>query len=81
LIGFKAESDISKKDLIKSAQKKLLESKADMIIANDIGTKYQRNSDSNEVFIIDSKRVRSSGWKRKEKIVRFIRKEIEKNLQ
>jgi len=81
LIGFKAESDISKKDLIKSAQKKLLESNADMIIANDIGSKYQKNSNNNEVFIIDSKNVRSSGWKKKEKIVKFIRKEIEQTLK
>jgi len=81
LIGFKAESDISKKDLIKSAQKKLLESNADMIIANDIGSKYQKNSNNNEVFIIDSKKVRSSGWKKKEKIVKFIRKEIEQTLK
>lgn len=81
LVGFKAESDISKKDLIKSAQKKLLESNADMIIANDIGSKYQKNSDSNEVFIIDSEKFRSSGWKKKEKIVKFIRKEIEQKMQ
>ena len=81
LIGFKAESNISKKDLIKSGQKKLIESNSDMIIANDIGSKYQKNSDMNEVFIIDSKRVKSSGWKKKERIVKIIRKEIEQKLK
>ena len=80
LVGFKAESNISKKDLIKSAKKKLVESNADMIIANDIGSKYQKNSCSNEVLIIDSKKIRSSGWKKKERIVKFIKKEIERRL-
>ena len=80
LIGFKAEANLSKKDLIKSAQKKLKESSADMIIANDIGSKYQTNSNNNEVLIIDSGKVRSSGWKKKEKIARFIRNEIEHKI-
>ena len=51
-----------------------------MIIANDIGSKYQKNSSSNEVLIIDSKKIRSSGWKKKERIVKFIKKEIERRL-
>jgi len=81
LVGFKAEANLSKKDLIKSAQKKLKESNADMIIANDIGSKYQKNSNNNEVLIIGSGKVHSSGWKNKEKIARFIRKEIERKLE
>lgn len=81
LVGFKAEANLSKKDLIKSAQKKLKESGADMIIANDIGSKYQKNSNNNEVLIIGSGKVHSSGWKKKEKIAKFIRKEIERKLE
>jgi len=81
LVGFKAEANISKKDLVESAQKKLKESSADMIIANDIGLKYQKNSHSNEVFIIDSGKIRSSGWKKKERVVKFIRNEIEKKMK
>lgn len=81
LIGFKAEANISKSDLIKSARKKLHDSNADMIIANDIGLKYQKNPNSNEIFIIDSSKVRTSGWKKKEKIVKFILKEIEMKLK
>ncbi len=81
LVGFKAEANLSKKDLIKSAQKKLKESNADMIIANDIGSKYQKNSNNNEVLIIGSGKVHSSGWKKKEKIAKFIRKEIERKLE
>jgi phosphopantothenoylcysteine decarboxylase/phosphopantothenate--cysteine ligase len=81
LIGFKAEVNISKNALIKSAQKKMKESNADIIIANDIGTKYQKNTNNNEVLFIDSKKIVSSGRKKKENIVKFIRKEIEKRLE
>ena len=82
LIGFKAEANISKNALINIAQKKLKESNADMIIANDIGSsRYKKNPDNNEVLIIDSKKVRASGWKNKQKIVKFIRKEIENKLK
>jgi len=81
LIGFKAETNLTKNELIKSARKKLKDSNADMIIANDIGSKYQKNTDNNEVLIVDSKKAISSGWKRKEKIAKFIIKEIEKKLE
>jgi phosphopantothenoylcysteine decarboxylase/phosphopantothenate--cysteine ligase len=81
LIGFKAETNLTKSALIKSAQKKMKESDADIIIANDIGTKYQKNPNNNQVLIVDSNKITSSGWKKKEKIVKFIRKEIEKKLE
>lgn len=81
LVGFKAESNISKKNLIKLARKKQKESSADIIVANDIGTKYQKNTSNNEVIIVDEEKVISSGWKRKEKIAKIIRKEIEKRLK
>ena len=81
LIGFKAEANLSKKDLVNSAKKKLQESHADLIIANDIGfSKYKKNSNFNEVLVIDSDKVKSSGWKNKQKIAKFIRKEIENKL-
>ena len=82
LVGFKAEVNLSKKDLIRVARKKLQESNADIIIANNIGSsRYKKNSNNNEVLIIDSEKVRSSGWKKKQKIVKFIRKEIENKLK
>lgn len=82
LVGFKAETNLSKKDLIKSAQKKLQESNADMIVANDIGlSRYKKNPENNEVLIIDSGKVRSSGWRPKQKIAKLIRKEIENKLK
>jgi len=79
LIGFKAEANVSKKELVSRARKKLKESDADMMIANDIGSGYN-NSDYNEVFLVDSKNVVKTGRKTKAKIVKIIRKNIEKNL-
>ena len=81
LIGFKAETNLSKSALIKSAKMKLKESNADLIIANDIGTKYQKNPNNNQIIIVDEKKATISGWKRKEKIVKIIRKEIEKKIK
>jgi len=80
LVGFKAETNLSKKKLEESARKKLRESKADLIIANDIGTKYQKNPDFNEIILVNSKKTVSSGWKRKEKLAKLIRKQLEKVL-
>lgn len=82
LVGFKAETNISKNEMITLAKKKMNESNADMIIANDIGSsRYKKNPESNEVLIIDSDKVISSGWMKKEKIAKFIKKEIEHRLE
>ncbi len=80
LVGFKAETNLSKKKLEESARKKMRESKADLIVANDIGTKYQKNPDFNEIILVNSKKTISSGWKRKEKLAKIIRKQLEKIL-
>ena len=79
LIGFKAEANVSKKELVSRARKKLKESDADLMIANDIGSGYN-NSDYNEVFLVDSDSVVKTGRKTKSRIVKIIRKNIEKNL-
>jgi len=82
LVGFKAEANISKNEMIILGKKKMNESNADMIIANDIGSaRYKKNPESNEIFIIDSDKVTSSGWMKKEKIAKFIKKEIERRLK
>jgi phosphopantothenoylcysteine decarboxylase/phosphopantothenate--cysteine ligase len=79
LVGFKAEINISKEKLISLARKKLKESNADLIIANDIGLKkYKENPHFNNVIIVDSKKTIQSGWKNKIGIAKFIRKELEK---
>jgi len=63
-----------------SAREKMKESKADLIIANDIGEKYQKNPDYNEILLVNSGKTVSSGWKRKEKLAKLIKKELEKIL-
>jgi len=80
LVGFKAETNLSRKKLEESARKKMKEVKADLIIANDIGIKYQKNPDYNEIILVNSKKTVSSGWKRKEKLAKLIRKAIEKRV-
>jgi len=81
LVGFKAETNISKERLISEARKKLRESRADLIVANDIGLKkYKENPDYNNVIIVDLKKAIQSGWKKKLEIVKFVRKEIEKRI-
>ena len=54
LIGFKAETDISKKELVIRAKQKLRDSKADMIIANDIGKKYFKDTRYNDCLLYTS---------------------------
>jgi phosphopantothenoylcysteine decarboxylase/phosphopantothenate--cysteine ligase len=81
LVGFKAETNISKNDLIGKAREKISNSGCDLVIANDIGTKrYKKNPDYNNVLVIDSDKIKESGWKSKSKIVKFIRNEIEYRL-
>lgn len=81
LVGFKAETNVSKKVLVDSAIKKLRETNADMIVANDIGPKYQKNRELNDVLIVcrSGKTIRS-GRRTKLGISRFIRKQIEQKL-
>ena len=80
LIGFKAETDISKKELVVRAKQKLRDSKADMIIANDIGKKYFKDTRYNELLIVDSETVLTIGRNKKEKIAKLICKNIEKRI-
>ncbi len=81
LVGFKAEANISRRELEKRGRARLAESGADMIIANDIGSpRYRQNPSCNEVLIIDGEKSVSSGWKSKKRIARMITREIEKRV-
>ena len=81
LVGFKAETGVSKQELIKKAREKIIQAGCDLVIANDIGTKrYKKNPEYNNVISVDSKCITESGWKDKTKIAKFIRKEIEKRI-
>jgi phosphopantothenoylcysteine decarboxylase/phosphopantothenate--cysteine ligase len=82
LVGFKALARVTKKELEKEARKKMRECGADLMVANDIGSpRYRKNPENNEILIVGSKRTLSSGWKKKEKIVKLIRKEIENRIE
>jgi phosphopantothenoylcysteine decarboxylase/phosphopantothenate--cysteine ligase len=81
LVGFKAEADVSRKYLVNSAKKKMQISDADLIIANDVGSIYQKNPQLNEVLAINRDgKVISSGRKKKSEVVKFIKKQIEREL-
>ena len=81
LVGFKAEANISKKDLIEKAREKIKQSGCDLVIANDIGAKrYKEDPDYNSVIAVNSKTTSESGWKSKSKVVKFIKNEIEKQI-
>ena len=56
LVGFKAEYDITEKELIDRSYKRLKEMNMDLIVANDV-SKVDRgfNVDTNEVYILDQK--------------------------
>lgn len=54
LVGFKAEYNLSNEELINSARKRMKESGADLIVANDVSTEGGGfGSDNNKVFLID----------------------------
>jgi phosphopantothenoylcysteine decarboxylase/phosphopantothenate--cysteine ligase len=81
LVGFKALARVSKKELENEARRKMKDCKADLMVANDVGSpRYRKNPENNEVLIVDSKKVLDSGWKTKEKIAKLIKKEIERRI-
>ena len=82
LVGFKAETNVTKNQLIKLAKRKLIESSSDMIVANDIGSdRYRKNPMYNQVIIVDSEKTIVSSWTRKQKIAQFIKKQIELKMK
>lgn len=57
LVGFKAEYKVTDKELLEKAFRKLKQSNADLIVANDVGRKNTGfGSDASEVFVIDKKK-------------------------
>jgi phosphopantothenoylcysteine decarboxylase/phosphopantothenate--cysteine ligase len=57
LVAFRAEYKLSKKDLIGSGFKRLLEVDADLIVVNDVGKKgVGFGTETNEVFIVDKEK-------------------------
>jgi len=57
LVAFRAECRLPRKELIESAYQRLIEAKADLIVANDVSRKgVGFGTDTNEVFIVDKKK-------------------------
>ncbi|NVM37638.1 MAG: bifunctional phosphopantothenoylcysteine decarboxylase/phosphopantothenate--cysteine ligase CoaBC [Candidatus Lokiarchaeota archaeon] len=57
IVAFKAETNVSKSELIDRAYNRLVKSEVDLIVANDIGREdIGFNSKYNEIFIIDKKK-------------------------
>jgi phosphopantothenoylcysteine decarboxylase / phosphopantothenate---cysteine ligase len=57
LVAFKADYNVSDSALIDRAYKKLQESGADIVVANDLGRKgSEAGSDKNQVFVVDRKK-------------------------
>ena len=57
LVAFKADYNVSDSVLIDKAYKKLQESGADIVVANDLGRKgSEAGSNKNQVFIVDKKK-------------------------
>ncbi|MFX1573087.1 MAG: bifunctional phosphopantothenoylcysteine decarboxylase/phosphopantothenate--cysteine ligase CoaBC [Promethearchaeota archaeon] len=57
IVAFKAETNVSKTELIERAYNRLVKSEADLVVANDIGRDdIGFSSKYNEVFIIDKKK-------------------------
>jgi len=57
LVAFKADYDVADSALVEKAYKKLQESRADVVVANDLGRKgSEAGSDRNQVFIVDKKK-------------------------
>ena len=51
-----------------------------MIIANDIGQKYNKDTNYNEIIIVDSKNTINIPRTKKEKLSKIICKNIEKRF-
>ena len=63
LIGFKAESGVSREELVKSAKSLLKKAKADFVVANDVG-KVGFGGEGSEVIVVGKKLVSVKGSKR-----------------
>jgi len=80
LVGFKAEADVSRVALIRSARASMAESGADLVVANDVGSEYKRRPGSNNVIVVSPSSESESGWRKKEAVAGFIKRAIEAEL-
>lgn len=78
LVGFKAESGVSRKSLVARARAKMSECKADMMVANDVKT---RKLTKNRILIVDADSVLESRLQTVEAHARLIKSEIESRFK
>ncbi|NYB51859.1 MAG: bifunctional phosphopantothenoylcysteine decarboxylase/phosphopantothenate--cysteine ligase CoaBC [Methanobacteriaceae archaeon] len=72
LVGFKAEYDVSRDELVESARKRMIESGADLMVANDVAEEGAGfGSDQNKVVLIDDE-VWDVPLSTKEEIARLV---------
>ncbi|MDL2246011.1 phosphopantothenoylcysteine synthase [Methanobrevibacter sp. OttesenSCG-928-K11] len=80
LVGFKAEYDISKKEIIYCAKKQIEMAGTDLVVANDISKKNCNfGSDNNEVYLIDENILKVPLSSKKE-LSKIIFDEISKKI-
>ena len=73
LVGFKAEFNISREDIINCAKKQIVDAGADLVIANDISKENCHfGSDNNEVYVVDGDDVKILPLASKKDIARGI---------
>ncbi len=80
LVGFKAEFNISREEIIECARKQISNAGTDLVVANDISrTDCHFGSDNNEVLIVDDE-VLSVPLASKKEIAKTIIDEISKKI-
>ncbi|MDO5860573.1 phosphopantothenoylcysteine decarboxylase [Methanobrevibacter sp.] len=81
LVGFKAEFNISREEIIGCAKKQISDAGTDLVVANDISREgCHFGSDSNEVLIVDGDDVLPVLLASKKQIAKTIFDEISKKL-
>jgi phosphopantothenoylcysteine decarboxylase/phosphopantothenate--cysteine ligase len=79
LVGFKAEYDLSREELVKSASKRVEEFDIDLMVANDVAIEGAGfGSDENQVILIDEDIIDVSLSSKKEIAAKIIDRIIEK---
>ena len=80
IVGFKAEADVSEAVMMRRARKRMAEAGADIMVANDIGTKYRKDPAKNSVIILDRDSATPSGRRPKREIAEIILDKIKEKI-
>ena len=81
LVGFKAVHNLSDEELLNAAKKRMLESDADLMVANDVAVEGAGfGSDDNQVVLMDDEIIEISLSPKREIAKRIIDRIISKSL-